>query len=70
MFHSVSYMFLKTSKISGVCWINILFKSTSLTNIQVEDSGAEVERRPLVSKVTGSSPVTLGFFHTNDASTG
>ena len=40
-----------------------------------EDSGAVVERRPLVPKVPGSNPVMswflpLGFVHTIDASTG
>ena len=32
----------------------------SLNNI-VEDSGAEVERRPLVTKLSGSNPVMSGF---------
>ena len=45
----------------------------------VEDSGAEVECRPLVPKVSGSNPMMNGFLlatsglnfcHTNRASTG
>ena len=43
-----------------ICVYTLTAAEESLTHLQVEYSGAEVECRPLVSKVPGSSPLMNG----------